>query len=196
MSIRSELFGQLASKSTGADGWITVSSAALAEELGRNATTVSKMLGSLADHGNIETRKDTDGRVEAVRILREPRSYRGSSNRSSNVVSMPQRKSAPRRFGENTRTPNVDEYAKAKEAYEKVVPQLGVYVSASFKEQPLAEEALALKKHNEALLSQLQQLREQHSKLERDAAYLRKVNDDRLRKGLSEAGVLVEHSAR
>lgn len=201
MSIRSELFAQLDEATPEADGWVVITTAELAQKMSRPATTISKMLGSLQEHGNVETRKDADGRVEAVKVVRAPRSYKGSGNNRLSVVRSAKKDGASspassRRFGANMHTPNVDEYAKAKEAYEKVVPQLGTYVSASFREQPLAEEALALKKHNAALISQLQELRERHAQLERDAAYLRKVNDERLRKGLAEAGVLVEHGAR
>lgn len=195
MSIRKELFQQLSNMQPSEDGWIVTTSTDLAGAMQRDPGTVSKMLGSLQSHGNVETRKNEEGRVVAVRVLKQPRAY-GAGDRSLKVVrnraKSDDRKSGGntgRVFGQTMPTPNVDKYAKAKEAYENVVPSLGDYVIAEFKEHPLAEEALALKRHNTALISQLQQLRD----LEREVNYLRKVNDDRLRDGLKQAGVLVEH---
>lgn len=197
MSIRKELFQQLSSMTPDEDGWIATTSADLASAMNRDAGTVSKMLGSLQGHGNVETRKNEDGRVMAVRVLKQPRSY-GVGDRALKVVRSREKRedrkgdsTKGRVFGQPMATPNVDKYAKAKEAYDTVVPSLGEYVVAEFKEHPLAEEALALKRYNTALISQLQQLRD----LKREVNYLRKVNDDRLRTGLKQAGVLVEHGA-
>ena len=194
MSIRKELFQQLSNMQPDDEGWIVATSADLAGAIERDPGTVSKMLGSLQTHGNVETRKNEEGRVVAVRVLKQPRAY-GSSDRTLKVVRNREKSehksggNSGRVFGQAMPTPNVDKYAKAKEAYEHMMPSLGDYVTAEFKEHPLAEEALALKKHNTALVSQLQQLRD----LEREVNYLRKVNDDRLRNGLKQAGVLVEH---
>lgn len=196
MSIRKQLFHEIASMDTDETGWIKVTTPELAERIGHSPVKTSKVLHSLAEHGNVEAVKGDDGRITRLRINRAPRSYRDRS--LAVVVRKPSRarRDAPRRaFGESMTTPTIDQYAEAKRAYLEVLANLPTeYVTAEFKEQPLAEEALALKTHNEALLSQVKELRRAQDTMERELGYLRTKNDGQLRKGLEDAGVLVTHA--
>lgn len=199
MSIRKELYSTIESMQAGADGWIVATTTDLADAVNQDSNTVSKYLNSLQQTGNLEAKKDETGRVVALRTLRAPRGYSkrsGEHSRSAADPSRQHRTISPRRvYGKSMHTPHVDEYGKAKEAFEHAVPEFNQYATAEWKGDPLAEEALALKVHNEALISQLAQIREQRDSMTRELEYLRKVQNSELRKGLSQAGVLVEHGA-
>lgn len=194
MSIRKELFDKIESMPAQSDGWIVATTTEVAEAVQRDTNLVSKYLNSLQQTGNLEARKDETGKVEAFRILRAPRGYTKGGTRSRRSAQNPSNGQAPRRvFGRNMSTPHTDEYGRAKAAFEHSLPQFGQYVDAKWEGNPLAEEALALKQHNEALTSQLSALRAKEEAMSRELEYLRMSNNKELREGLAKAGVLVAH---
>lgn len=193
MSLRRELFSYLESMKD-SEGMVHAGSATIAEAMKRNSVTISKNLASLAQTGNVELMKE-DGKIVGLRIIEPPRSYRGVGAKRPREARKERKAVSTHRVVGEISTPMTDEYAKAKQAFERVLPTLGEFVKAEWHNQPLAEEALALKKQNENLFSQLRELRENYTVLKREADYLRLAQDKELRNGLKEAGALVEHGS-
>lgn len=192
MSKRQRIFDYIKSKKPSQDGWVKMTNAELAENIGMSVTEVQQLVGSLKATGNVDTLLENN-RVQGFKIIKAPSRWR----RGREAVSKAVRRGKSREQGQEKvtnliRTPMIDRYGAAKDTFERMVSDEAVkeHVEATWKADPMAEEGLTLKQQLEALRERHAQLQATYTEEHRELEYLRTRNNEQLRDGLKSAGVV------
>lgn len=195
MSKRQKIFDYIKSKKASRDGWVKMTNAELAENIGMSVTEVQQLVGSLKATGNVDTLL-VNNRVQGFKIIKQPSRWRRGREAVKQVVKRGKgRTDQPQNVVSLIRTPMIDRYGAAKETFDRMISDEAVkeHVEATWRENPMAEEGLSLKQQLDALRERHQQLQTTYNEEHRELEYLRTRNNEQLREGLRTAGV--EHAA-
>lgn len=182
ISNRSLVFNWIMNRPEGDGEWRRGTVKDIAEALNIDPTHVSQIVGSLKRTNNIDT-LNMDGRVVGFKVLAAPRWSWGGKRRD--------KKEQPAETGTlRINVPNVSRYAEAKEAFEKMKAEMPEYIEASFKEDPMAEEALLLRDRLASSVDRTRELQSELNKQRRELEYLRKAQNPQFKEALKSAGVV------
>jgi hypothetical protein len=179
MSVQSDVHTFLATVAKGADGdFVTMDPGKVAEQVGTTRNKVNKTLFNLTATGKIELQRGKNGRsITGFKLLegpgepRTPRSVRkvGRPRLEGPVVIRPDQ---PRRR-RGIPTPNLDDYASAKETFARLSDELGDLIDAQFRQNPWAEEGLLLRDRLAQIEGNYSVLVQENETLRRDVRALR-----------------------
>jgi len=180
LSVQSEIHEFLASVAKDQpDGkFLPLDPGTLATQVGTSRNKVNKTLYNLNVSNKIELERGANGRSitgfkllagpsEKPRVARKP----GRPRLDSPIVLHPG--TVRRRRG--LPTPNLDEYAAAKEKFGRMRDELGDLISAEFRTNPYAEEGLMLRDHLASIEDHYAETSAKVEGLERDLRALRRL---------------------
>lgn len=191
MSKRQQVFEFISSQKAGKDGWVEITNRLISEELHMSMQEVQQIVGSLKNTGNIETRL-VDGRVQAIRIVKAPSMWRRVTGKAKRGARRVKGARASEKVVAFLKTPNIDQYGHAKQAFETLIADESVkpYIQAEWKPDPTAEEGLTLKNQLQAATERLSILQEKYDEEHRANEYFRKTRDATFQEALKDSGVV------
>ena len=177
----------------------------IAVQTGISRDKVNKTLNNLMTRKRIDLMRGPNGRtITGYRLLEPPPDRRRrDGGHVLRPVSVEERDMLRR--GEASRpptphrvrrayTPMLDEYWSKKEQFNQMVSVLGDRVEATFREDPVAEEALLLKERLELAESSLSEWRHRAEDAEREVRDLRTRHIQAVTRKTMESGAVVVHS--
>ena len=103
--------------------------------------------------------------------------------------------SPKRHYRRQVITPTLDEYVRQKSVYQRLVDELGDRVEATFREDPMAEEALQLRERLDIVEDQMLDWRHKAEGWEQEVKALRTRHVQAVERKAVEAGAVVQHSS-
>ena len=207
----SEFLTTLAHGATGEEVLITPEQMAL--QTGITRDKVNKTLNNLMTRKRIELLRGPNGRsITGYRLLEPPGDKRrrvdgadGEAKPAPRSADKPapqpaaepepevrEKRSYRRRY---VFTPLLDNYQHQKQRFERLTSELGDRIEATFREDPMAEEALALKERLEVAEEQAADWRHKAEGWEHEARALRTRHMQAVERKAVEAGAMVQHSS-
>lgn len=206
MSMQQDLGQFLSSMAEGTIGKdVKMTPEQMALQTGIARDKVNKTLNNLSTRKRLELLRGENGRsIIGYRLLEPPTDRRRKASSNGHVpVAAPKRRGRPpkvkveepapvrrRRF---VITPMTDAYAESKARYNRFVETMGDRVEAHFKEDPLAEEAMALKERLDMVEEQLAEATRHNAELDRDNRALRTRHMQAVERKVMESGAAVVH---
>lgn len=215
MSVQSDISEFLTAFAKGATGQrVDITPDVIALQTGQSRDKVNKTLNNLMTRKRIELVRGPNGRaIIGYKLLDPPPDRRrragarasvpyavvaaderakdalqnGASKGGSATVSRPLRT-------RQVYTPTLDKYESAKRRFAVLTEELGDRVEATFREDPLAEEALLLRERVTLLEEQLHEWRSRATEAERERDGLRTRHMEATTKKALESGAMVQHS--
>lgn len=210
MSMQGDLQGFLVTMANGAtDGQVLMTPDQMALQTGISRDKVNKTLNNLMTRKRIELLRGENGRsITGYRVLEAPPDKRlresapaaepkrrGRPPRAATVEQQPEEKHEPRHYRRRVAyTPMLDEYAGQKKRFEALTSELGDRIQATFKEDPLAEEALLLRERLELAEDQASDWRHKAEGWEQEVRALRTRHMQAVERKATESGAMVQHS--
>lgn len=210
MSMQGDIQSFLTSVAEGATGKdIHMTPDQMALQTGISRDKVNKTLNNLSTRHRIELLRGPNGRaIIGYRLLEPPADRRRRDPQDGHVA--PAQAKAPRAARTATEaaetpapatrrrrlvfTPMTDAYEASKARYAKFVESMGDRVEASFREDPQAEEAVALKERLALVEDQLHEATAHNAELERDVRALRTRHVQAVERKAVEAGAVAINS--
>lgn len=214
MSVQSDIAAFLTTLAKGATGQqVDITPDVIALQTGQSRDKVNKTLNNLMTRKRLELVRGPNGRaIIGYKLLEPPPDRRRRAGARASVpyevvaadekAKAAMQNGAPKGTATVSRpvrnrqpyTPNLDRYEAAKKRFAVLTEELGDRVEATFREDPLAEEALLIRERVTLLEDQLHEWRQRASEAERERDGLRTRHMEATTKKALESGAMVQHS--
>lgn len=173
MSISNDILQHIAK--TSVERYASLGPQEIALDLGEPPEKISKLLWSLEHTGRIEILRDSGRMVGIKRIVRLESAHGGGPRRDSARAAVNRQQRARTNGSEPTitlgalraiKTPQLDRYEDAKVQAAEIAQGDSMYLEVSFRESPLAEEALRIKTALRAMDAKYAELSTQYRTLQ------------------------------
>ena len=211
MSAQGDITDFMVAMSNGTpNGKVDITPDQIALQTGITRDKVNKTLHNLMTRGRVELFRGPNGRsITGYRMLEAPPDKRRKSAeakpaesapapapaRSDGHESEPEAQPPKRHNRRIVYTPVLDEYLRQKAVFTRLVDQLGDRVEATFKDDPLAEEALQLRERLDLVEEQMLDWRHKAEGWEHETKALRTRHVQAVERKAVEAGAVVQHSS-
>lgn len=214
MSVQADISEFLTTLAKGATGQqVNITPDKIALQVGHSRDQVNKTLSNLATRDRIELVRGPNGRtITGYKLLTPPPDKRRTKHPGrvpSPIVAADEKAATSQqnghaepvshtirhiKRGRQVYTPLLDQYAEDKVKFERLLSEFGDRIEATFKEDPLAEEALLVKERLAILEESVGDYRSRAEEAEREVKALRTRHIQATTEKAMADGAMVQHS--